>query len=219
VTLPDPPLLIVTDRGQAAQSLPDVLDAAFSAGCRWASVREKDLPDPSQIAWARILLPIARRWGARLTLHGTPGLAKKAGVDGVHLAAGGNPSAARVILGARALIGVSLHSVEEAARLDPTALDYAIAGPVFSTESKPGYGPALGVDNFAAIARATSVPVIAIGGIRPPAIPELLRAGAAGIAVMGSIMRAETPMAETRFFLWSLDLTKTHAGLGADSSG
>jgi thiamine-phosphate pyrophosphorylase len=198
VNLPDPPLLIITDRRQAAKPLPDVLDAVFATGCRWASVREKDLSAADQFTLTRTLLPVAQRWGARLTLHGDAAMAKAAGVDGVHLPAGSDAAAARSTLGPESLIGISIHSLEEAAKLDPAALDYGISGPVFATDSKPGYGPTLGTSGFAAIAKVTSVPMIAIGGIRMDQVPELVRAGAAGIAVMGGIMRAADPGAEVQ---------------------
>ena len=96
-------LLLVTDRRQAAAPLSDMLGAAFAAGCRWASLREKDLPAEEQVQLARELLPLARRFGARLTLHGDPNLALAAGVDGVHLPAGGDVAAARAALGPDAL--------------------------------------------------------------------------------------------------------------------
>ena len=66
-------MLLVTDRRQARLPLADVVAAALAAGCRWVSLREKDLSEDEQIALARTLLPIARRHGARLTLHGDAG--------------------------------------------------------------------------------------------------------------------------------------------------
>src|SRR5258708_32838458 len=86
--LPDPALLLVTDRHQARLPLADIVRAALSAGCRWVSVREKDLSDEDQIALALTLAPIARRHGARLTLHGDAALAKAGGGDGVPLSPG-----------------------------------------------------------------------------------------------------------------------------------
>src|SRR3954453_10370279 len=56
--LPDPPLLLITDRHQARLPLVDVVRAALAAGCRWVSVREKDLSDEDQIALALTLLPM-----------------------------------------------------------------------------------------------------------------------------------------------------------------
>ena len=197
--LPDPPLLLITDRTQARKPLADILGAAFAAGCRWASVREKDLPIADQIALAQSLLPIARQFGARLTLHGDPAATRSAGVDGANLAAGGDSAAARTMLGPEALIGLSVHTPAEAASV--TSVDYIIAGPAYETASKPGYGPALNAAGISAIAKRSPVPVIAVGGIAANNLSEIMNAGAAGIAVMGGIMRAEEPAAEMRDLL------------------
>ena len=142
--LPDPPLLVVTDRRQARRPLADVIEAALAGGCRWISLREKDLPADEQILSARALLPMVHRYGAVLTLHGDGALAKLSGVDGVHLPAGINAAAGRADIGAEKLLGVSIHTAREARAIDPAIVDYALAGPAFETASKPGYGPAVG---------------------------------------------------------------------------
>jgi thiamine-phosphate pyrophosphorylase len=209
--LPDPPLLVVTDRRQAERSLADILDAAFAAGARWASIREKDLSKAEQAALAKQLFLVAERHGARLLLHGDPAVALPAGLAGVHLPAGTDPRRARALLGQAALIGVSVHVPAEAARLDPAAVDYAVAGPAFATASKPGYGPALGRAGLAAMVRAARVPVLAIGGVTVESIPELLAAGVAGVAVMGGVMRAVDPADAVRRLLAAL-AARTIAG-------
>src|SRR5271165_3860614 len=142
--LPDPPLLLVTDRHQARRSLAEIVAAALAAGCRWVSLREKDLPQDEQILLVRSLLPLTRRHNALLTLHGEAAVAKLAGTDGVHLPSGSDAVAARKLLGPGKLIGVSIHTAPEAAAIDPVAVDYVIAGPAFETPSKPGYGPEIG---------------------------------------------------------------------------
>lgn len=195
--VPDPPLLIVTDRRQARRPLPDVVAAALKAGCRWISIREKDLPADEQVLLARSLISITRRQGAKLTVHGDATLAAAAGADGVHLPAGSDPAAARALLGRQKLIGVSIHTVTEAENIDPSSVDYVLAGPAFETASKPGYGPELGRKGLAAIARATSVPVLAIGGINTARVADLIAGGAAGVGVMGSVMRSADPERET----------------------
>ncbi len=163
--LPHPPLLLVTDRRQARKPLVEVVAAALAAGCRWVSVREKDLPEEDQIGFVRILLPVARRNGARLTLHGDAALARAAGADGVHLSAGGDAAASRKLLGPDKLIGVSIHTATEAAAVDPAIADYAIAGPAYETASKPGYGPEIGRKGLADLAKSARVPLVAIGGL------------------------------------------------------
>jgi thiamine-phosphate pyrophosphorylase len=205
VKLPDPPLLVITDRTQAKQPLADILGPAFAAGCRWASVREKDLPREAQIVLARQMLPFARDWGARLTLHGSPVLARDGDLDGVHLSAGADAAAARAMLGRHALIGISIHTAEEAARLDPAVVDYAIAGPAYATPSKPNHGPILGMVGIEKITDATKVPIIAIGGITPGAVAEMHVAGAAGVAVMGGVMRAADPAREVAALVAALN--------------
>jgi thiamine-phosphate pyrophosphorylase len=201
MTLPNPPLLVITDRRQARRPLADVVAQTVAAGCRWVSLREKDLSNEDQVELARTLLPIARRHGARLTLHGDAVLAREAGVDGVHLSAGSDPVAARDMLGRDKLIGVSLHSIIEAEAIDPAAVDYAIAGPAFETPSKPGYGPEIGRKGLAEIAAAARVPILAIGGLNATRAAEVLSVGPAGIAVMGGVMRAVDPAQEVRALL------------------
>ena len=202
--LPDPPLLLVTDRRQARRPPKDVVADALRAGCRWVSLREKDLPQDEQILLARTLAALVRGHGAKLMLHGEAELARLAGADGVHLSAGVDPVRARALIGPGKLIGVSIHTVTEAEAIDPAVVDYAVAGPAFETASKPGYGPEIGRKGLLEITRAARVPVLAIGGINSARVGELVAAGAAGIAVMGGVMRAADPAQEVKALIATL---------------
>lgn len=162
------------------------------------SLREKDLPEAEQLIVFSRLREVTRGFGTRLTLHGAPALALAAGADGVHLPDGGDPAAARDLLGPGALVGLSVHRLKDAAAVDPAWVDYITASPVFLTASKPGYGPALGTAGLAAFVSASPVPVIALGGIETETAPLCLDAGAVGIAVMGGVMRAPDPAAAMR---------------------
>jgi thiamine-phosphate pyrophosphorylase len=204
VRLPDPPLLLITDRRQARRPLVEVVARAITAGCRWVSVREKDLSEGDQITLVRSLLPIASRRGARVLLHGDAALAKAANADGVHLSARSDPVVARELLGAGKLIGVSIHTVTEAEAIDPAIVDYAIAGPAFETPSKPGYGPEIGRKGLAEIAATAAVPVLAIGGLNATRASEVLAAGPRGIAVMGGVMRASDPEQEIKALITAI---------------
>jgi thiamine-phosphate pyrophosphorylase len=216
VKLPNPPLLLVTDRSQARGNILDIAEAAFAAGCRWVSLREKDLPAAEQMKLLRELLVRAKPFGATVTLHGDPELARVANIDGVHLSGGSDAANARRILGAGALVGLSVHSAEEARNVDSVAVDYVIAGPVFLTESKPGYGPALGTKGLAEIVKSSPVPVIAIGGIGVDTVADVMRAGASGVAVMGGIMRADDPAAQIKTFLSAISAAAPEAQFIAD---
>lgn len=204
VKLPDPPLLLVTDRRQARRPLADIVAAAMAAGCRWVSLREKDLSQEEQILLMRSLLPAAHAHAAKLMLHGEASLAERAGADGVHLPSGVDPVSARALIGPGKLLGVSIHTVTEAEAVDPAVVDYALAGPAFETASKPGYGPEIGRKGLYDVARAARVPVLAIGGINTARVGELVAAGVAGVAVMGGVMRAADPAQEVSALIATL---------------
>jgi len=197
--IPAPRLLLITDRAQARRPLADILDAAFAAGCRWASLREKDLDPAARLALLEELLPVARRHGAVLTVHGDLEAARRC--DGVHLGAGGDVAAARAALGPDRLVGLSCHSAAEVRGLSP-APDYVTVGPVFPTASKPGYGPALGPGALAEAADS-GIPVLALGGVEAGNAAACGAAGA-GIAVMGGVMRADDPGATVEALLAAL---------------
>jgi thiamine-phosphate pyrophosphorylase len=82
--------------------------------------------------------------------------------------------------------------------------DYVTISPIFLTDSKPGYGPALGIAGLAATVAAANGPVLALAGINPSNARACLNAGASGIAVMGEIMRAADPEATVRAFLQAI---------------
>jgi thiamine-phosphate pyrophosphorylase len=195
--LPDPPLLVISDRRQARLPLIDIAEAAFRAGCRWFSLREKDLPTEERRALLTELVVCGRRYGATVMAHEDVDAVEAAGAGGVHLPSTGDPAAVRRRL-PHALIGVSTHSAEEAAAQLRAGADYVTLSPIFLTDSKPGYGPALGLDALAAAASMASGPIVALGGVGPENAAACLTAGAHGIAAMGEIMRAADPGAAVR---------------------
>ena len=191
---------MISDRSQATRPLVEIADAVFRAGCRWFSLREKDLPAEDRRELLHSLVALGGRFGATVTVHDDIEAAIAAGAAGVHLPAGVDVAAARRKL-PTGLIGVSTHSAEEAADQLAVGADYVTFSPVFLTDSKPGYGPALGLEALAGARRLTSRPVIALAGIGEANAAACLAAGAAGVAVMGEIMRAADPEAATRRLL------------------
>jgi thiamine-phosphate pyrophosphorylase len=182
-------LVLVTDRHQAAAPLDDIVADAIAAGAGWFWLRDRDLPPADRRALAQRLLALTRPRGARLSIGGDIDLAAALAADGVHLAAAAAVAAARARLGASALIGVSAHCDAEVAAAAAAGADYVTLSPIFATASKPGYGPALGLAGLGRAARH-GMPVLALGGVTPARAAECLEAGAAGIAVMGEVMRA-----------------------------
>ena len=205
MSLPAPPVLLITDRAQAAAYLETIVAAALEAGCRWVLLREKDLEPGARLALLRRLVDLGRRAGAKVMVSGDTSAARAAGAAGVHLPAGADPGAARRALGARALIGVSCHNLAEAEAAADAGAGYVTLSPIFESPSKPGYGPTLGTEGLRAVAARLAIPVIALGGIAPSNADACMTAGAAGVAVMGDIMRAAAPSRAMEALLSALD--------------
>jgi thiamine-phosphate pyrophosphorylase len=184
-------VVVVTDRRQARGPLPEVVAAAVAGGARWVLLREKDLPRTERFALARLLRTVVAGAG-RLIVAGPDPLDGNA----VHLAAADPP-------GFRpdgvTLVGRSCHDSDELERM--TSEDYATVSPVFASDSKPGYGPALGVDRLRALCLRSRRPVVALGGVQQPEqAAACVAAGAAGVAVMGAVMRSPDPAATVAAF-------------------
>lgn len=178
-------LVVLTDRWQARRPLAQVVAAAVAGGARWVVLREKDLPRAERAALAADLRAILADAGGTLIVAGPDPLDG----DAVHLPSAGPYPPPRV-----ALVGRSCHDRAELSRL--TTEDYATLSPVFPTRTKPGYGPPLHPEGLAELIKVSPVPVLALGGVETPdQAHACVKAGAAGVAVLGAIMRAEDPTA------------------------
>ena len=125
-----------------------------------------------------------------------------------------SPVAARALLGPDTLIGKSVHTAAGAALA--AGADYILAGHVYPSASKPGRSP-LGVAGFAAIVAAAPCPVLAIGGVTPERVQEVVQAGAHGVAVIGAIAEADDPRAAASALRTALeDAIQAHGKEPAD---
>ncbi len=202
--LPRPPLLVITDRKAPRGGLERLTEAIFAGGCRWLSLREKDLPADERATLLHRLSAIGEPWTATVGIHDDVPAALAVGAIALHLPRDGSVARAREALGPRVLIGVSAHDLGEAERAAASGADYVTLSPIFASASKPGYGPALGLDRLAAIAAAVTIPVVALGGIEAGNAAACLQAGARGVAAMGAAMRAENPEAMIRGLITSI---------------
>lgn len=189
--LPDPPVLLITDRAQMRQPFEDVVGVVLAAGCRWVSLREKHLNAAERLALTRQLTALARAYGATVTVHGDYAAARAA--DGIHLSGGGSVAEARRRLGSDALIGLSIHDPAEIERAAGEGADYVTLSPIFASLSKTGYGPGPGLNGLRRATSMNFLPVIALGGVEPENAPLCRAAGACGVAVTGAILMAEDP--------------------------
>lgn len=207
-------LYLVTDRRAteaAGRRLPALLDAALARAARRAArvavqLREKDLQGGALFALAREVRQVTRDYGARLLVNDRLDVALAAEADGVHLPAGGlPPDAARQLLAAVGLVGVSTHSAAEVAAAKVKGADFVLLGPIYDTPSKRRYGAPLGLTPLASAAAAAGLPVLAIGGVTPDRVAEVRAAGAHGVACVGAVMSAADPAAAVDAFLDALD--------------
>jgi len=165
------------------------LEAQLRKGLGLVQLREKDLPPPALIELAGSVCKLAHRYGARVLVNGDADLARHAGADGVHFTA-----QKLMALQARPqgmLAGASCHDAGELARAMNLGFDLAVLGPVKPTGSHPG-ASAFGWDRFAQIARGSTLPVYAIGGLSRMDLEQAWGAGAHGIAMIAAAWPEES---------------------------
>jgi thiamine-phosphate pyrophosphorylase len=204
--LPRPVLVLVTDSARLrGRALEDVVLEAVLGGVGVVQLREKAASHDALVAVGRRLRDaIAGR--ALFFVNGDVDAAMALGAEGVHLPEEGLSIAdVRARVGDHVLISYAVHSVVAALQAERDGADIVQIGTAFETDSKPGRTP-LGVDGVRAVCDAVRVPVIAIGGIMAANAGDLLRAGAAGVAVIGAIFDADHPRAAAAALRAALDV-------------
>ncbi|ABB33153.1 thiamine-phosphate pyrophosphorylase [Geobacter metallireducens RCH3] len=200
-------LYLITDRRQTTgRDLPAVVEEALAGGVRAVQLREKDLSSRELLELARVMRELTGRYGAKLIINDRVDIALATDADGVHLGEASIPAdAARRILGAHRLIGVSCHNREGALAAEKSGADFITFGPVYPTPSKAAYGAPVGVERLAEAAALLTIPVFALGGIKGDNIPEVLATGAAGVALISAVIAAVNPNEEARAILTLLE--------------
>ena len=199
-----PILCLVTDRAASRLPLPEVVAIAVASGVDWIQVRERELEDrPLLDQVDRIRRAAGGR--ARVLVNRRVDVALAAGADGVHLGWNGMaPETARQLLGGDALIGIATHQPGELEEVAAESLSYAHLAPIFQPLSKAQSRPPLGLDALRVAARH-GVPILAQGGIEMENARSCIEAGAAGVAVTGSILSCDDPAAATVALRKALD--------------
>lgn len=199
-------LLVLTDRRLARRPLVEVVAEAVTGGARWVLLRERDLPRAERLALADELREILAGVGGTLLVAGPDPL----GGAAVHLPAAGPYPPPRL-----PLVGRSCHDAVELGKLSTE--DYVTLSPVYPSPTKPGYGPPLGPAGLARLTGQSPVPVLALGGLeRPDQVAECRAAGAAGVAVLGAVMRAADPADVVAELVAALAPTPLDGSTGGD---
>ena len=183
------------------------LDSAMMAlegGCRWIQLRMKNADEAEIERTARQILPECRRRGAVFIIDDHVELVKRVGADGVHLGKNDMPvDEARRILGDEFIIGGTANTFEDIQRLAAQGADYIGCGPFRFTTTKKNLAPMLGIEGYENIVslmktHGINLPIVAIGGITYDDIPRIMSTGVTGIAISGSVLRADNPVEEMR---------------------
>lgn len=152
-------------------------------------LREKDLPQEELIPYARAIKKVLKDSETQLMINTEVEVARAIDACGVHFPFDIFKNTSERY----GLTGVSVHSVEEARYAEAKGADYLVAGHIYPTACKEGLAPR-GLSYLKSICDSVSLPVIAIGGIQPRHVPDVIKQGAEGIAVMSTINRAVNPV-------------------------
>lgn len=177
---------------------------ALEGGCRWIQLRMKEATEEEVEKEAIRVQDLCRQYGATFIIDDHVALAKKLHADGVHLGKKDMPIAeARKLLGKDFIIGGTANTFEDVQMHYAADADYIGCGPFRFTTTKKNLSPVLGLEGYRNIVSrmkeaGINLPIVAIGGIAFEDIPAIMQTGVSGIALSGSILRADDPIAETR---------------------
>ena len=190
---------VVTDEVAARPSFPETCEAMLECcGSELAiQLRVREMTDRGLLEMAERVEEMAVETGGWLVLNRRVDVALASGADAVQLGKGALPlETVRSFVGDSLVIGASVHDLPAADTAKHGGADYLVVGSVFATPSHPGVDPG-GPDLVRAV-RATGLPVVAIGGLSPDRVQDVMRAGAHGIAVISAVWNAPDPVAAAR---------------------
>ena len=186
-----PKIYPLTDVGLTGLTHAEQVRRLAKGGATLIQLRDKTSGAREFLESARAAVIAARECGVKLIINDRADIAVAVGADGVHLGQDDLPvSAARELLGTKAIIGLSTHSLSQAEAATKLAIDYLALGPVFSTSTKDDTAPELGLTGLTEIRhRIAEFPLVAIGGITVDRALEVLHAGANSLAVISALLR------------------------------
>ena len=194
-----PRLYLITDRALVpGGDLEAAVESALRGGAKLIQLREKDLSGGAMLRRAEAVLVLTRKHRARLLINDRVDVAAAVGADGAHLGSRGIPiREARKILGEKAILGYSAHTMEEAQMAGRLGADLGTLGPGVPTR-KEYSAPLLGLDGLQFACAELTVPVYALGGINAGNVTGAIEAGADGFALISSVFAGSDPEARAR---------------------
>jgi thiamine-phosphate pyrophosphorylase len=207
-----PALYAIVDATPAESSATTLAYAKslLQGGARLIQLRAKSLTSREIYELAQIFTEMIRTVEAAnralppvsFIINDRPDLAALTGAAGVHVGQTDLPvQAARKMCPIPQWVGVSTHSIEQLRAADATSADYIAVGPIFATASKENPDPVVGLDFLRTARKLTRKPLVAIGGITVQSAPDVFRAGADSVAVIGDLKAAPDPGERAREYL------------------
>ena len=204
-------LHVLTDREWSrGRDMLSVAAAALDGGATVIQLRDKTASTRLLIEEGLALRALTRERGALLIVNDRIDVALAVEADGAHVGQDDMPAQlARRLLGSERILGVSAANRGEAEEAVAGGADYLGVGPIFPSLGKADAGPTTGVHLLTELAQRYTTPLVAIGGITAENAPEVVRAGAAGVAVITAVVYAENITAASRQLRMAIDAART----------
>ena len=195
------PLYLVTDPDLCrGAGLVATVRAAVAGGVTMVQLRDKDASTAERVEMALALKAALAGTGVPLVVNDDVAAAVAADVDGAHIGQGDmDPVQARAMLGAGKILGLSCET-EATVQAAGAMVDYLGLGPVFATATKGDHEQPTGFDGLARLVGLTSLPSVAIGGLKAAHVGAVREAGANGLAVVSAICGQADPRAAAKAF-------------------
>lgn len=185
-----PKIYPITDAGLSRLSHVEQVRKLIAGGATLIQLRDKTASPCDFYAASVAAIEFARSRDVKIIINDRVDIALAAGADGVHLGqADMPPAAARAVLGEKAIVGYSTHSLEQAATAARSPVDYIAIGPVFPTQTKKDPDEVVGLEGIRSVrSEINDLPIVAIGGIIGDNLSAVLTAGADSAAIISGIL-------------------------------
>lgn len=193
---------LVTDTELAGpRGVVETVRQAMAGGVTLVQLRDPHAGTRNLVETAAALLEVLRPLDVPLIINDRVDVALAVGAEGVHVGQSDMPTdKVRALIGPDRILGLSTSTFAQMEGDDLGPVDYLGIGPVFATPTKTNASTPIGFDGLAAMVAKSSLPVVAIGGLKPEHVEPTLAAGADGLAIVSAIMAAEDPARAARDF-------------------
>jgi len=192
---------LVTDSNLSRNGIFSDVENALKAGCRIVQYREKKKDTKTMINEARQIKKICNN-KALFLVNDRADVAFAANANGIHIGQDDIPyDSARKLLGKNKIIGITVHTVDEAIKAEKLGVDYIGVAPIFETDTKEDIQTPCGVEMIKKIRKEVNIPIVAVGGIKKNNLKEVINAGANSIVSINPVISSDNVYSEVIDFI------------------